>query len=60
MSGFVSLTDESLEEEQGKVLMKEEHEVDVASSWMVVGVPALAEEEAQGLLHQVFSLLGIA
>ena len=54
MSGFVSLTDQSSEEEELKVVVKEEHEVDVALSWMEVGVLALAEKEAQGLLHQVF------
>ena len=55
MSGFVLLTDESSEEEEVKEVTKEEHEIDVAHSWMEVGAfPALAEEEAQGLLQQVF------
>ena len=59
MSGFVSLTYESLEEEEVegeiKVISKEEHKLVVACPWMQVGgFPALAEEEAQGLLHEVF------
>ena len=37
MSGFVSIIDESSEEEEVKVVMKEEHEMDVAHSWMEVG-----------------------
>ena len=55
MSGFVSLTDESSEEEEVKVVSKEEHEVNMACSWMEVGgMPPLTEEDAQGLLHEVF------
>ena len=55
MSGFVSLTDESLEEEEIKAGIKEEHEVGVAHSWKKAGgFPVLAEEETQGLLWQVF------
>ena len=55
MSGFVSLTDDSSEEDEVKKIMKEEHEIDVAHSWMEVGgFLALAEEEAHGLLWQVF------
>ena len=55
MSGFVSLTDESSVEEEVKAVTKEEHEVDVAHSWMEVWVmPAMVDEEAQGLLHQIF------
>ena len=55
MSGFVSLTDESSEEEEIKVVSKEEHKIDVAQSWMkVAGFLALEEEEALGLLWQVF------
>ena len=55
MSGFVSLADKSSEEEEVKEVTKEEHEIDVAHSWMEVGgLLALAEEEAQRLLWQVF------
>ena len=59
MSGLVSLTDKSFKaeevEEEIKVVSKEEHQVLVALSWEMVGnFPALAEEEAQGLLHEVF------
>ena len=54
MSGFVLLADE-LSQEEVKEVTKEEHEIDVAHSWMEVGgFLALAEEEAQGLLQQVF------
>ena len=55
MPWLVSITDESEEEEEVREMMKEEHEVGVVCSWMQVGVfPALAEEEAQGLLREVF------
>ena len=55
MSGFVLLADESSEEEEGKEVTKEEHEIDVAHSWMEVGgFPTLAGEEAHGFLWQVF------
>ena len=37
--------------------MKEEHKIDVAHPWMEVGgFLALAEEEAQGVLWQLFLL----
>ena len=55
MSLFVSLTDKSSEEEEVNQVTKEEHVIDVADSWMEVGgFLALAAEEAQGLLWQVF------
>ena len=55
MSASVSLPDESDEEEEAREETKEEHELGVVHSWMQVeGFPALAEEEAQGLLHEVF------
>ena len=55
MSGFVSLADESDGEKEAREVMKEEHELGVAHSWMQVGgFPVLAEEEAQGLFHEVF------
>ena len=62
MSGFVSLTNESEEEEEAREVTKEEHEFGVAHSWMQVGgFLALAEEEMQGLLCEIFFLLpGIA
>ena len=58
MSGLVSLTDESEKEEEVeeeiKVVRKEEHKVAVACFWMQVGgFLALAEEEVQGMLHEV-------
>ena len=37
MSGIILLTHESSEEEEVKVVMKEEHEMDVAHSWIEVG-----------------------
>ena len=46
MSGFISLTDKSSEEEEVKVVTKEEHEMDVAHSWM----------EVQGCLHTWYGL----
>ena len=53
MSGVVLLADMSSEEV--KEVSKEEHEIDVADSWMEVGgFLVLAEEEAQGLLQQLF------
>ena len=55
MSGFLSLTDESSEEEEVKAVTKVEDEVDMAHSWMEVGgMTVMVEEEAQGLLHQIF------
>ena len=44
MSGFVSLTDESSEEEKVKGVMKEEHDMDVAHSWMEVGGASIGRE----------------
>ena len=55
MSGFVLLTDKSDKEEEAREVMKEEHELGMVCSWMKVGgLPALAEEEVQGLFHKVF------
>ena len=54
MSWLVSLTDESDEEEEVREVTKEEHEVGVVCSMQVGGFPALAKEEAQGLLCEVF------
>ena len=55
MFGPVLLADESDKEEEAREVMKEEHELGVAHSWMQVGgFPALAEEEVQGLLSEVF------
>ena len=55
MPELVFLADESSEEEEVKEVTEEEHEVGVACSWMEVGgFTVLAEEEAQGLLWQVY------
>ena len=55
----VLLTDESEEEEEIREVTKEECELGVVHSWMEVGgVPALAEEEAQGLLFKLFLFAG--
>ena len=50
MSAFVLPADELSEEEEAREVTKKECELGVATSWMEVGgLPALAEEEAQGL-----------
>ena len=55
MSGFVSLADESGEEGEACRVMTEKSELEVVHSWLqVVGQPAWAEEEAKGLLCEVF------
>ena len=52
---LVSLADESDEGEESRGETKEEQELGVVKSWMEVGgLPALAEEEAQGLLCEVY------
>ena len=55
MSVFILPADESNEEEEAKEVMKEEHELGVVKSWMEIGgILALAEEEAKGLLHELY------
>ena len=52
---LVSLADESDEGEESRGETKEEQELGVVKSWMEVGgLPALAKEEAQGLLCEVY------
>ena len=52
---MVSFADESSEDEEPKATTQEQYEIDWACSWMEAeGVPALAEDEAQGLINQVF------
>ena len=52
---IVSSTDESSKSEEAKATTKEEYEVHWDYSWVKAwGIPALAEEEAQQLLSQVF------
>ena len=54
-SVFILPADEPSEEEEAREVTKEEHELGVVKSWMEIGgVPALAEEEARGLLHDVY------
>ena len=55
ISGFVLVADESDKEENAREVGKEECELEVVCLWMEVrGVPDLVEEEAQGLLCEVF------
>ena len=57
-SWLILLTDESDEEEEVVTGTKEEQELGVVQSWMEVGgLPTLPEEEAQGLLCEVFPFL---
>ena len=56
----ILLTDESDEEAEVTADKKEEQELGVVQSWMEVGgFPALPEEEAWGLLCEVFPLFDI-
>ena len=54
-SGNVSFTDESSKDDEPEASTQEQHEIDWACTWTEAeGVPALGEDEAQGLLIQVF------
>ena len=53
---MVSFTDESSEDDEPEASTQEQHEIDWACTWTELGgVPALAENKAQGLLTQVLS-----
>ena len=61
MSGFVLLADMSSEEEEVKEVTKEEHEIDVAHSWMEVGgSPHWWMRRCRGCYMRYSSLLEIA
>ena len=54
MSMFIWPTDES-SKDKAKEVIKEECELGVFKSWMEMGgVPALAEEDVEGLLCEVY------
>ena len=61
MYGFVLLADQSSEEEEVKEVTKEEHEIDVACSWMEVGVFwHWQRRKHRGCCGRYFSLPGMA